>query len=133
MYDEIQATVELVARILAKYPRHTLPERLKPLNTRYQNLSVRLSSFHEDELVLTLGTAFHGSQTVRIPAAWVGACQGDVSREVRKAYWDYQEEARHREFRSVQRRIERLQQQQTEAAVELGKLTTQLEDLRPRS
>lgn len=125
MHDSVHETVALAARVAAKYPAQNLPPALKPLVAQFNTVSVRFSTFHENELVLQLDTAFKTS-TFRLPAHWVGACQGEVSKEVRKIYWDYQEERKRLEIKSLQHRIDALNQLQAETASSLTNLKAQL-------
>lgn len=127
MHGSVLETVELAARVVAKFPAQTLPPALAPLAKNIHSMSVRFSSFHEDQLVLTLEPSFLATpDTFHMPARWVGASQGEVAKEVRKLYWDYQEERKRRETEGLRHRLGQLTDLQVDTQRQIDSINAQL-------
>lgn len=121
VFDRLQAIVDLVARVLAKYPYETLPEHLKPFVGHRPISIVRPSTdARREELVVRTAAPFLDRQ-MRVPMVWLGMHESQITAEVRREYWRCKEQRQLAELARLGKSVEehdhrvRLQSEQAEA------------------
>lgn len=100
LFAEIQEVVDLVARVIAKYPYETLPPRLQQFRGGSPVSFVRPSTRDDSELVLQVSNGFPRDRTLRIPTQWLSLQQSQITAAVREVYWS---EADYRLARQLER------------------------------
>ena len=113
LFAEIQEVVDLVARVIAKYPYETLPPRLQQFRGGPPVSFVRPSTRDDSELVLQVSNGFPRDRTLRIPTQWLSLQQSQITAAVRKIYWA---DSQHRRTRGLQRLLESAQAHEKRAA-----------------
>lgn len=100
LFADVQEVVDLVARVIAKYPYETLPPKLKQFHRAPTITLVRPSACTESELVLRASQGFLQDRTLRIPTQWLSLQQSQITAAVREIYWS---EADYRLARQLER------------------------------
>lgn len=113
LFADVQEVVDLVARVIAKYPYETLPPKLKQFHRAPTITLVRPSACTESELVLRASQGFLQDRTLRIPTQWLSLQQSQITAAVREIYWS---EADYRLARQCQRLLESAQMHEKHAA-----------------
>lgn len=87
LFDRLQEIVDLVARVLAKFPSDTLPEQLKPFRGAPKVAMVRPFVKNDGEIVVTTSNTWYTRQQLRIPGEWLQMHQSQITSAVREIYW----------------------------------------------
>lgn len=86
--DRIQTTVDLVARVVTKYPLSTLPASLQGFLDVQRVLLASDCNKIEGYLVVHTAVSWHRTREIHIPIAWLDMHQSQLTKAVRQVYWD---------------------------------------------
>lgn len=87
-FDQLQQIVNLVARVVAKFPASTLPTELQPFLGAPTICAARPSSRDDSHLVLAVSRGLLGTRwQIRIPIEWLNMHQSQITAAVRDVYW----------------------------------------------
>ncbi|MFD9871722.1 hypothetical protein ACFXI8_26940 [Streptomyces niveus] len=103
LFAELDEMVGLIARVLAKVPAETVPQRLKPFLGSPGVVLARPPVNGDGEIVLELGRL--RKTQVRIPGEWLMMHQSELTSAVRKMYWHDRENSLRGELIRLERSI----------------------------
>lgn len=87
-FEQLQQIVNLVARVVAKFPASTLPIELQPFLGAPMICAARPSSRDDNHLVLAVARGMLGTRwQIRIPIEWLNMHQSQITSAVREMYW----------------------------------------------
>lgn len=105
LFADVQKVIDLVASVVAKFPRETLPATLHPFATHIRVWMMRPPS-SADEIIIAIKGPFDSERTVRIPAQWLTMQQSEVAAAVRALYWDDARNRQVSELAEMRKRID---------------------------
>lgn len=140
VFEHLQGIVDLVARVLAKYPLDTVPRDLQPFIDAPRITAVR-PSYDGTEIVLHVDCSFRlmlhynngprefsRERKLRIPAEWLSMHQSQLTSAVRKAYWADAEHRLEADVQLLSASIEDHRLQIEEARKQIEHHSTKIDD-----
>ena len=106
-FDRLQEVVDLVGRVLAKFPAETVPKTLQSFIGSSKVVFARTSGDDDGSIIVSVDhmRLFDKPRQLHIPTAWVQMHQSELTSTVRDLCWADRDRKQHREIARLETSI----------------------------